>query len=263
MRLFPYEYPLQPLFHLKGLWTVINLLSIILVVNRPIELVQRRTYSETNQLVENGYVDLAFVCTSAYLTGHDEFGMELLVAPQVNSQSVYHSVLVVPINSDAQSIEDLKGKTFAFTDPTSFSGRIYPTYLVQQLGIPPETFFGYTFFTYNHDNAIRAVAAGLADGAAVDSLVYDFALERDPSLASQVKIIQSSPAFAIPPVVVGPNIRPQLRATLQNILLEMHTTPEGQKVLATLGIEKFVFIEDAAYNSIRQIIQAVEVPDHD
>ena len=47
---------------------------------RPVQLVQRRTYQETNDLIERGEVDVAFVCTSAYLAGRDDFGLELLAA---------------------------------------------------------------------------------------------------------------------------------------------------------------------------------------
>jgi phosphonate transport system substrate-binding protein len=228
-------------------------------LNRPVELVQRRTYAETNQLLKAGEVDLAFVCTSAYINGHEEFDMELLAAPLVNSAAVYYALLIVPVDSPAESMADLRGKVFAFTDPTSFTGRVYPTYQVQELGSTPETFFARTFFTYNHDNAIRAVAAGLADGASVDGLVYEFALQRDPTLMERVKVIMKSPAFAIPPVVISPTIRPQLRATLQSILFEMDSTLDGQQTLAALGIEEFVPIEDTAYDSIREIVHRVGV----
>ncbi len=44
--------------------------------HRPVELLQRRTVLETNALISEGKVDLAFVCTSAYVDGHDAFGME-------------------------------------------------------------------------------------------------------------------------------------------------------------------------------------------
>src|SRR3972149_2809606 len=73
-------------------------------LDRPVELVQRRTYGEINDLIESGYVDVAFVCTSAYLAGHDQFGMELLAAPQVDGQTVYYSVLIVSSDSPAQSM---------------------------------------------------------------------------------------------------------------------------------------------------------------
>jgi len=229
-------------------------------LNRPVELIQRRTYAETNELIESGAVDLAFVCTSAYIIGHADFDMRLLVAPQVNGASVYYSVLIVPQDSPAQSLEDLRGKVFAFTDPISNTGRVYPTYLVQQLNEHVPTFFVRTFFTYNHDDAIRAVADKVADGAAVDSLVYDYALEREPSLANKTRIIHRSSAFGIPPVVVSPGLRPQTRLLLREIFLNMDADPAGRAALRNLGIESFVEIEDSAYDSARQLVQLVGTP---
>lgn len=109
-------------------------------LGRPVELVQRRTYAEVNDLVAVNAVDLAFVCTSAYVAGHDDFGMELLVAPEVNQKQVYYAVLIVPADSPAQSMADLQHKVFAFTDPMSHTGRAYPTYLLQQLNTTPDEF---------------------------------------------------------------------------------------------------------------------------
>jgi len=222
-------------------------------LNRPVELVQRRTYAEVNDLVRKGQVDVAFVCTSAYVAGKQDFGMQLLVAPQVNGQTTYRSYLIVPIASPALSMADLRGKVFAFTDPMSLSGRAYPTSLVHRLGAEPETFFSRTFFTYSHDHAIRAVADGLADGAGVDGLVYEFALAQNPTLARQVKIIHRSPPFGIPPVVVGPDVRPQLRAALNDLLLSLQDAPEGRAILSSLGIDRFVPIEDTAYDNARHL----------
>jgi len=224
-------------------------------LNRPVELVQRRTYAEVNDLIKKGEVDVAFVCTSAYVIGHREFNMQLLAAPQVNGETVYHSWLIVPANSPARDITDLRGKTFAFTDPWSTSGRMYPTALVKELGEDPQTFFKQTFFTYNHDDAIRAVANGVADGAAVDSLVYQYAVAREPELGQQTKVIHRSPAFGIPPVVTSPHLRPQVQADLQKILLEMANDPAGRAALQSLDIDRFVTVDDQIYDSIRVLEQ--------
>jgi phosphonate transport system substrate-binding protein len=218
-------------------------------LNRPVEAVQRRTYSEVNDLLRTGEVDLAFVCTSAYILGKREFNMQLLVAPQVNGEKVYRAQLIVPADSPAQSISDLRGILFAFTDPMSFTGRIYPTYLLQQMGESPETFFDSTIFTYSHDDAIYAVANGVADGASVDALVLDFAIKRDPSLSSRVRVIHTSEPFGIPPVVVGPNIRPQLQSQIQDVLLNLHEDPEGQAALQALDYDRFTLIAEENYFS--------------
>ncbi|NOZ72502.1 MAG: phosphate/phosphite/phosphonate ABC transporter substrate-binding protein [Chloroflexi bacterium] len=227
-------------------------------LRRPVELVQRRTYAEINELVANNTVDVAFVCTSAYVDGHDKFGMELLAAPQINGESVYYSELIVPSDSPAQSMADLRGKSFAFTDPMSFSGRVYPTYLVKKLGFVPEEFFSNVFFTYSHDRAIESVAAGIADGAAVDSLVLNYLFRQNPELRQRIKIISRSPAFGIPPVVAPPGLPPQQKAQLQEILLTMHEDPVGKEILSALGIDRFVPIKDQAYGGARQLIYEAE-----
>ena len=225
--------------------------------NRPVELIQRRTYLETNELIAEGKVDLAFVCTSAYIAGHDDFGMELLVVPQVNGKNIYNSLLIVPTDSKAQSMSDLQNKVFAFTDPISLSGRVYPTHMVQELGYSPENFFSQTFFTYNHDEAIRAVANKLADGAAVDSMVFDLAIARDSSLSKKIRVIHRSPPFGIPPVVVSPKLDEGLKRQLQKTLLNMGDTAEGRKALEAIGVEKFTTIDDHAYDDVRSLLSDV------
>jgi phosphonate transport system substrate-binding protein len=218
-------------------------------LDRPVEAVQRRTYMEVNDLIENGEVDLAFVCTSSYLVGKQDFGMQLLVAPMVHGEASYRANIIIPADSSVKELADLRGKVFAFTDPISFTGRMYPTYQLQQMGETPEQFFKRTFFTYSHDDAINAVADGLADGASVDALILDFALKRDPDLAAKIQIIHTSEPFGIPPVVVGPQIRPQLKAQLEEILLNMHTDSQGLTALQALDYDQFVPISDEAYQS--------------
>ena len=222
-------------------------------LQRPVELIQRRTYQEINDLIEQGEVDVAFVCTSAYVEGHDKFGLQLLVAPEVNGMTQYRSLLIVNAQSAIQDVSDLRGKTFAFTDPMSTTGRAYPLYYLTQQGYDPDKFLGRTFLTYSHDDAIRAVANGVADAAGVDSLVYDFALRREPELAEKVRIIHASPPFGIPPVVVGPKTPASLVATLRDVFLNMDQSAEGRQAMDAIGLDRFVLIDDTAYNSVRSV----------
>jgi len=223
-------------------------------LHRPVQLIQRRTYAEVNELVSDQSVDLAFVCTSAYVDGHDDFDMELLVAPEINGQRVYYSKLIVATGSLAQDMTDLRGSTFAFTDPMSLTGRVYPTSLVQQLGATPGDFFERTFFTYSHDRAIDAVATGVADSAAVDSLVLAYAFKRDPDLADRIRVIHRSPAFGIPPVVVPSTLSTRQKLLLRDTLLKMDQKLQGREILEQLGIDRFVPIDDTAYDDVRYLI---------
>ncbi len=227
-------------------------------LGRPVELVQRRTYAEVNDLVRRNEVDVAFVCTRAYVEGKRQFGMQLLAVPVVHGQKVYYSQIIVKADSPYHSFADLRGAVFAFTDPLSNSGYLYPNVLLARMHETPQTFFSRTFFTYSHDNAIHAVADGVADAAAVDSLVLQYALEREPDLRNKIRVIHTSEPFGMPPVVTGPDIRPQTKAQLQSVLFSMHQDPRGRLALNVLDVDRFVRASDADYDMIREMIRLVE-----
>ncbi len=213
----------------------------------PVTLVQRKTYQETNDLLARGVVDVGFVCTGAYLEGARQGSMSLLVVPQINGNTTYRSFFVVPAASPATHLADLRGKIFAFTDPLSNSGYLYPLSQLQVMGEQPEGFFSRTIFTYSHDRSIAAVLEGVADGAAVDSLVYDFAVLRDPGIAEQTRVIQRSPEFGIPPVVVPSSTAGERHEWLRRLFLGLHRDEEGRQALEALGVERFVDADPARY----------------
>lgn len=209
-------------------------------MGKPAILVQRKTYQELNDLLARNVVDLGFICTGAYAEGARNGEISLLVVPQINGKTTYRAFVIVPAASPAREFRDLRGKVFAFTDPLSNTGYLYPLSLLRGLGQQPETFFGRTIFTYSHDRSMAAVMEGIADGASVDSLVYEFAGKRNPEIFRRTRVIWESPDFGIPPVVVPRTISPEKKAVLKALLLDLHQDAEGEKALAELGVERFV-----------------------
>lgn len=233
----------------------------------PVKTVQRRSYQEINQLIQNNEIDFAFICGGAYIDndGNTTPGMKLLVAPQVYGNITYNSYIIVPNNSNYTNFLDLRGRKFAFSDPLSNSGKLYPTYRLALINETPRSFFGVdesgrnnSFFTYSHDNSIIAVAEGLADGAAVDSLVYEYMKNTSPEIIAKTRIIEISPPFGIPPVVVPEVIDPFLEQRLKDIFLNMDKDEEGKKILSKVFIDRFIYINDNAYDSIREMRKRVK-----
>lgn len=227
-------------------------------LGRPALMIQRPTYAEINELVHRGEVDLALVCTLAYVYGHQQFGMQPLVAPQVDGKAEYYSYIIVLKESPAREFSDLRGKVFAFSDPLSFSGYLAPVYLLGQAGFDADSFFKKYIYTYSHDNSIRAVAQGLVDAAAVDSLVYDSFVQEDPALGKRLRVIDHVGPVGSPPFVVGPMIDAELKSRLKDILLTMHEDEEGARVLKHLMIDRFVPVDDTYYTPIKDILNLVE-----
>ncbi len=203
--------------------------------------------------MKHNKVHAAFVCGKPYVDGNDEYGLEILVAPQVNGKNVYYSYIIVHNESSVDGIEALRGKTFAFVDPGSNSGKLVPTYLLAQMRESPNSFFKKFIYTYGHDKSIKAVAQKIVEGAAVDSLIYDYMKEFDPKYAGKTKIVYQSAPYGIPPVVVPKELESKLKNSLKSIFLNMHNSPSGVQILKGMAIDRFVEIDDSAYDGIREM----------
>jgi phosphonate transport system substrate-binding protein len=218
-------------------------------LNQPVVLKQRRTYHEINALLAEEQIQLAFTCTGGYLAGRKLFDLELLVVPIIKGTTKYRSYIVVKKDRTATSLFDLENSVFAFTDQLSLSGKIYPTARLNEAGILTKNFFRKTFFTASHDKSIEAVATGIADGAAVDSLIFDALRQHPDSFAGQLKVIEESEDFGMPPVVVPPGLAPTLKKRLIQIFLAMEQDPEGIKVLKSLAMDGFALPHPELYHS--------------
>jgi len=224
-------------------------------VNRPVILIQRKSYAEIALLLLNGGADLAFFSSGEYAnySGFDE--IEMLASQQRMGVPYYQGYILVPKDSEINDISDLKGKTVAFTDPLSYSGYTFLEQMLRQVNETPETFFGRYIYTYSHDKSFRAVANKVVDAAPVTSIVYDRAKQRQPELAEAVKIIAVSPPAGIGPVVVGKSVSQGQREILRKVLLTMHENPDMTPALQGLSIDRFVPPQSELYEPIRRMLR--------
>ncbi len=226
-------------------------------IHRPVQMVHRRTYEEMDELLERGEVKIAFICSAPYVKNREKFGVEILVAPKVGGSPTYRSYIIAHNDSPVRAFADLKGKSFAFTDPKSNTGKIYPAYLLKTMGLDPERFFGRVLYSYSHNKSVEMVAKKIVDGAAVESLVYEYMRKSGSPYTRQTKIVKRSPPFGIPPVVVVRDIDPDLRRKVKEAFLSISDSPKGRAILQDMMIDGFVDVPDANYDGIRKMERAV------
>jgi len=222
-------------------------------LGKPVELKQRKTYEEVNELLRTGNADCGLVCTGAFIHADRHFKETVVAVPVMHGKETYRAYVIVRKDRPYTRFEDLKGKVFAFTDELSNTGALYPTYVLAKRGETPDDYFSYTFFTHSHDKSVEAVARGLADGAAVDSLVYDALVAAGDPNAATTRVIQHSPPFGIPPVVVSPKLPPDHREEIAHALLTFADDAEGKAALARLGIDRFARPPAHLYDSVRDM----------
>ena len=234
------SFGLNPLF----LDSDIELLSMIgsylgAQLNRPVQLVRRRTYQEITALLLSGQLDAAWVCDDPYVQHEDQ--LELLATPLYKGQPLYQTYVAVNENSPAKTFDDLKGTVHAFSDPDSTSGYLVTRYLLAVRHETPASYFRESFFTYGHRNVVRAVASGLAESGSVDGYVWEVMKEREPELIGRTRVVYRSERLGFPPIV-SPKAAKQTEVSqaIRNAFLNMQQDPVGQKILAILQLDGFV-----------------------
>jgi len=213
-----------------------------------VEFKQRKTYFEVNELLTEKKLDFAFICTGAYLEAQiNKRPIELLAVPVVNGKPYYQAYVIVNTDSEFRKIDDLKGASFAFTDPLSNTGYLYVVNYLKGIKTTPEKFFNRIIFTYAHDYSIQAVKRKLVDGASVDGLVYEYLEKFEPKKIEGLRIINKSKEFGIPPFVVRKDLDQQIKSKLRKVLLNMHQDPEGKMLLKKIMIDKFIEVDESIY----------------
>lgn len=218
-------------------------------LGRPVIFVLRDSYSDTMGLIKQQRLDVAWLSDYPYVLMKP--WVRLLATPLKDGRPYYRSYLIVPArDTRSQSLADLEGKVFAYADPYSHTGYLFPRHELARMGKSPKTFFRRTFFTWSHRKAIEAVTMHLADGAAVESYVWDALARVEPALTGATRIVARSREFGFPPLVAMKGLPEETFAKLRRVLLEMARDAEGRAILAQLHVDGFTIAEPALYAEV-------------
>ncbi len=227
-------------------------------VGRREAFVVRPSYTDVREALEQGKVDIAFVCTGTYVHSLRKKRIKLLVQPEFEEPLEYRCLVIVPAKGNAETLGDLRGTVMAFTDPESNTGCLVPTATFVGRGDNPKTFFKKIVFTGSHDRSILAVALSVVDAAAIDALVWESKLQEEPSLTEKVRIIWRSEVFGPPPIVVPAGGDAALAKSLQEALLALDKDDEGRDILSAIGIRRFVRPRPECYQSAVELYRQLE-----
>lgn len=225
-------------------------------LRRPVEFVQRQTYKGIVDLLLGGRLDFAWICGYPYVRNRTQ--LRLVAVPVFNGKPLYQSYLIVPAEDrSTMSVETLRGKVFAFSDPDSNSGHLYIQYLLRRMGETPATFFSRTFFTSAHRKVVEAVAAGVAQGGAVDGYVWETLIGLQPDLTSATRVASRSPFFGHTPFVSRMDIAADELTAMQTVLTRMESSLQGQSLLRRLNLDRFIPGEPKLFDGIAQMMRFV------
>jgi phosphate/phosphite/phosphonate ABC transporter binding protein len=227
-------------------------------MGRKVEFVLRKSYREVMDLLDSGEIEFAWICGFPYIQEKSRESFQLLTVPIYRGKPRYHSYIIVPENSPYKKFSDLEDRIFAFSDPDSNSGFLYPVALMVENDQRPQTFFRKTFFTFNHAETVQAVSEQFADGGAVDSYIWEYLAITRPDITEKTRIIKKSPSFGFPPIVSRLGIDANTVTVMKSTLEKMNQDPAGKSLLAQLKLDGFGGFSDSLFNSIRALANEVQ-----
>ncbi|MBL8046313.1 MAG: PhnD/SsuA/transferrin family substrate-binding protein [Anaerolineales bacterium] len=183
--------------------------------------------------------------------------VEPLAAPVLRGerfagQPIYFSDVIVRRDAPFTHLEDLRGQAWAYNEPSSHSGYNLTIVNLVRRGFGPG-FFGRTVQSGAHQKSIQMVLAGEVEASAIDCQVLMVEMRARPELGEQLKIIESFGPSTIQPLAVATSVPETLRTNIRALLTELHHEPAAREYFEHGFIEKWVAVNDASYDDIRQM----------
>jgi phosphonate transport system substrate-binding protein len=206
-------------------------------------------YNGVIEALRSKKLDVAYLGPFSYVLGATIAPIEAFAVAETKKagRTSYQSVIIVHKDSGMKSLDDLKGKTFAFVDPSSTSGHLFPKAGLIKSGFNPDKNLGRIIFSGSHDSSAIAVQNKKIDAAAVADRILDAAISKGVVKKEDIVIIWKSDPIPESPTVWRKDLSPELKKKIQAAFLEVKDIPWSDQ--GTLN--GFHPTNDEAYNVIR------------
>ena len=94
----------------------------------PVEIKVTSDYTAAINAMKYKHIDMAWFGPFSYVIAANVAGAEAIVngVKESTGSSTYKSIIIANADSGIKTLDDLKGKSFAFVDPASTSGNLIP-----------------------------------------------------------------------------------------------------------------------------------------
>ncbi len=220
-----------------------------------VELIIPTNYNATVEALGNGSLDFAYLGGLTYVKARARYNVIPLV--QRESDLQFHSLFITGANSSINSLQDLRGKTFAFGDINSTSGHLMPYAALKQSHIFPGTDFSFRY-TGSHPATAKAVEAGTADAGAIDETVFRTMLSQGQLDSAKLRVFYTTPPFIDYVWVARQDMSEEAREKFSEAFLSLNQERDA-KVLAILRGTSFRRAGDSEYENLRQIARELKL----
>ena len=215
-------------------------------------------YAGVLAALETGDVDVAYLSPFPYVlaTGRMKHPPIPLAMPWVKGSLLYRGIIFVRKDSAIRTLEDLRGKTFAFGDVTSTTGYLLPRAMLERKGI----FQSLKWRNAGNANmVVKAVENGAADAGAAYENVFEVVYRDEPSKADLMRVIATTAAIPNGVYVARADLPRETVEKLRAAFLKMNTDPEGREAMLKAPNDRIVPPDDKLFDPVRETAKTLRL----
>ena len=214
-------------------------------------------YNGVIEALRSGKLDVAYLGPFSYVLASQLAQAEAFAIPvaKKSGKSSYQSLIISKKDKGLTSVAALQGKTFAFVDPSSASGHLFPKAGLKGDGVDTDKYFSRVIFSGSHDASIMAVANGKVDAAAVADPIFQTAIAKGHVKAEDFQIIWRSQPIPESPMAWRKNLDEATKKKVAAALAEIKGLPWGDRG----ELNGFAPTNDQAYDVVRNTAKALNL----
>jgi phosphonate transport system substrate-binding protein len=210
------------------------------------------SYAAVIEAMGAGKVDIGWLATFSYVLAKQKYDVDLLLIVVRFGSPFYRGQIVTHVDSGIKTLADLKGKKFAFVEPASTSGHLYPKMLLLSKGLNPDHLFAQARFAGSHNAVILSVLKGEVDAGATYDDARAAVAKTYPEVFSKLRVIAYTQDIPNDTVSARKDLDPVLKQKIKTGLMHLAKTPDGSKVLKRVyGISGLMDF-DAFFDPVRE-----------
>lgn len=214
-------------------------------------------YNGVIEAMRSNHVDVAYLGPFSYVLGTTVAPIEAFATAETakSGRTFYHSQIITRKDSGIKEVKDLKGRTFAFVDPSSTSGHLFPKAGLMKIGFDPEKDFGRVLFTGSHDANALAVANKRVDAATIADRIFDAAVQKKLVDPAEIEVVWRSDPIPESPTCWRKNLPDELKKQIKTAFLNIKDITWADQG----KLNRFVETNDQAYDIIRETAKTLKL----
>ena len=224
-------------------------------------------YTGVVEALRVGKLDVAFLAPASYVLAKNEADIKVVLKSERKGIPSYYAAIITRADSGIKTLDDLRGKTFAFGDSLSTTGHVFPRKMFKERGIDPARDFTKILYSGGHDATVLSVLNRKVDAGATYANSPDnqdtawMRYLKDPEDIMKIRAIAFSEPIPADNLVIRGDLDEAIAKQIIDIFLNLSRDPAGKKMLRDLyQIDGFVSANDKDYDSVREAFAIAGIP---